>query len=57
MIIFYYFLTNVVTGEKMISPFDTFLGDIGEKIILSKKKYLINDYAMEYEDLIFPEDY
>jgi hypothetical protein len=49
--IIYYFLTNLVTGEKIIAPFDIFLGDIGEKIILSKTNFLINDYAIEYEDL------
>ena len=57
MRIFYYFLTNIETGEKTISPFDTFLGDIGEEVILSRKKYIINDYAVEYEDLVLPEDF
>lgn len=57
MNIFYYFLTNISTGEKRIIPMDSFIGDINDTVVISTNKYKIDDYSIEYENEIIPEDF
>ena len=50
----YYFLKNVITGEKkeLITDNPAF-GEIGDRV----GNYIIEDYAEEWSDLEEPEDF
>lgn len=54
--IFWYFFKDIKTGEeKDAQPFMTFVGDIGEIVVVNGVKYEILDYAEEnayWSDLI-----
>lgn len=49
MFTYYFFLKNLKTKEEIIIANIDFLGEIGDKIIYNGKKYIVLDYAWEYE--------
>ena len=55
--LFYYFLTNINTGEHQMEVTDIFAGDIGEHIFIKGEDFVIEDYAEEFPELELPEDY
>jgi len=57
MYFIYYDLIDIETKEERKTMFDSFVGDIGDKIIFENKEYIVKDYAEEYFDLEEPEDY
>ena len=55
--LFYYFVTNVNTGEKKLEVTDIFIGDLGDHIFIHNEEFVINDYAEEFAELDIPEDF
>jgi hypothetical protein len=50
MWVVYHWLKDTATGETIIKPCDTVMGDIGDKIRLHGRVYEIVDLSSEYED-------
>lgn len=52
MLIYNYFLREVVTGKQVHIMTDTYLGDIGEKVTgKDGTSYIIENYADDYKEI------
>lgn len=55
--IFYYFLRNVKTGERIQDISLGFYGGIGDRIAIKGVIYTIEDFTVERADIEIPEDF